>query len=179
MRRIGRPLVSIPAIRTCSFASIRGSRRFPNIAPLLIPAIDAVCRNPLLADSKVRRPPQKAARSCSKCNSCRDLLQSPIGTLVGTTAIAAKCEDVPLSESLSMGTRGVLILSSIRCRAPRLSLIHIFLTFLIFKSKLDSVFQLQGLWIWLAFSVFSAGVASLLPARSAAKLTVREALAYE
>jgi putative ABC transport system permease protein len=54
-----------------------------------------------------------------------------------------------------------------------------FLTFLIFKSRLDSVFELQGLWIWLAFSVLSAGVASLLPARSAAKLTVREALAYE
>jgi putative ABC transport system permease protein len=54
-----------------------------------------------------------------------------------------------------------------------------FLTFLIFKSRLDSVFQLQGLWIWLAFSVLSAGAASLLPARSAAKLTVREALAYE
>jgi putative ABC transport system permease protein len=54
-----------------------------------------------------------------------------------------------------------------------------FLTFLIFKSKLDSVFQLQGLWIWLAFSVLSAGAAGLLPARSAAKLTVREALAYE
>jgi putative ABC transport system permease protein len=54
-----------------------------------------------------------------------------------------------------------------------------FLTFLIFKSKLDSVFQLQGLWIWLVFSILSAGVASLLPARSAAKLTVREALAYE
>jgi putative ABC transport system permease protein len=54
-----------------------------------------------------------------------------------------------------------------------------FLTFLIFKSKLDSVFQLQGLWIWLAFSVLSAGAASLLPARSAAKLTVQEALRYE
>jgi putative ABC transport system permease protein len=54
-----------------------------------------------------------------------------------------------------------------------------FLTFLIFKSKLDSVFQLQGLWIWLAFSVLSAGAASLLPARSAVKLTVPEALAYE
>jgi putative ABC transport system permease protein len=54
-----------------------------------------------------------------------------------------------------------------------------FLTFLIFKSRLDSVFQLQGLWIWLAFSVLSAGAAGLLPARSAAKLTVREALAYE
>jgi len=54
-----------------------------------------------------------------------------------------------------------------------------FLTFLIFKSRLDSVFQFQGLWIWLAFSVLSAGAASILPARSAAKLTVREALAYE
>jgi putative ABC transport system permease protein len=54
-----------------------------------------------------------------------------------------------------------------------------FLTFLIFKSRLDSVFELQGLWIWLAFSVLAAGAASLLPARSAAKLTVREAPAYE
>jgi putative ABC transport system permease protein len=54
-----------------------------------------------------------------------------------------------------------------------------FLTFLIFKSRLDSVFEPHALWIWLAFSVLSAGVASFLPARSAAKLTVREALAYE
>jgi len=53
------------------------------------------------------------------------------------------------------------------------------LTFLIFKSKLDSVFELQGLWFWLAFSVLAAAGASLLPARAAAKLTVREALAYE
>jgi putative ABC transport system permease protein len=53
------------------------------------------------------------------------------------------------------------------------------LTFLIFKSRLDSVFELQGLWIWLVFSVLSAGAASLLPARSAARLTVREALAHE
>ena len=54
-----------------------------------------------------------------------------------------------------------------------------FFAFLIFKSKLNSVFQLQGLWLWFVFSILSAGVASLLPARSAAKLTVREALAYE
>jgi hypothetical protein len=33
IRRIGRPLASSPAIRTCSFAGFRGSRRFPNIAP--------------------------------------------------------------------------------------------------------------------------------------------------
>jgi putative ABC transport system permease protein len=54
-----------------------------------------------------------------------------------------------------------------------------FLAFLIFQSRLDSVFQLQGLWIWFAFSIFSASAASFLPAQSAAKLTVREALAYE
>src|SRR5271169_5389673 len=69
-------------------------------------------------DSRVRTPPEKAARSCSKCNSRRDLLQNPIGTLVGTTAIAPKCEDVSLSENLRMGTCGVLISPSIRCRAP-------------------------------------------------------------
>ena len=62
-------------------------------------------------------PPRKAERSCSKCDSRRDLLQNPIGTLVGTTSIAAKCEDVSLSENLGMGTRGVLISPSIRCRA--------------------------------------------------------------
>jgi putative ABC transport system permease protein len=38
-----------------------------------------------------------------------------------------------------------------------------FLTFLILRSRLDSVFQLQGLWIWLAFSVLLAAAASLLP----------------
>ena len=64
---------------------------------------------PALADSRVRTPPEKAERSCSKCNSRRDLLQNPIGTLVRATAIAAKCEDVSLSENLGMGTRGVLI----------------------------------------------------------------------
>src|SRR3984957_14613019 len=36
IRRIGRPLASMPAIRTCSFASMRGSRRFPNIVALML-----------------------------------------------------------------------------------------------------------------------------------------------
>ena len=91
------------------------------------------------------------------------------------------------SPSVVMGiivTEGVVIgvMSSILAALAAWPLSQVagnFLTFLIFKSKLDSVFQLQGLWTWLAFSVLSAGAASLLPARSAAKLTVREALAYE
>jgi len=48
-----------------------------------------------------------------------------------------------------------------------------------FNSTLDFMFQLQGLVIWLAVSVFLSAVASFLPALSASQITVREALAYE
>jgi putative ABC transport system permease protein len=50
---------------------------------------------------------------------------------------------------------------------------------LMFHSNLDFLFQLQGLLIWLALSVFFSAVASFLPAWSASQITVREALAYE
>jgi putative ABC transport system permease protein len=50
---------------------------------------------------------------------------------------------------------------------------------LMFNSTLDFLFQLQGLFIWLAVSVFISAVASFLPAWSASKITVREALTYE
>ena len=69
MRRIGLPLASIPAIRTCSFACIRGSRRFPILAALLSrPASTAsgLCRNhPVAQDGRCRNPcnTQLTARS--------------------------------------------------------------------------------------------------------------------
>jgi putative ABC transport system permease protein len=50
---------------------------------------------------------------------------------------------------------------------------------LLFKSKMDFVFAVQGLWMWLGVAVLLSVGASLLPARSAARLTVRESLAYE
>jgi putative ABC transport system permease protein len=50
---------------------------------------------------------------------------------------------------------------------------------LAFHSKLDFIFQLQGLFIWLAVSVFFSAAASFLPAWSTSQITVREALAYE
>jgi putative ABC transport system permease protein len=50
---------------------------------------------------------------------------------------------------------------------------------LAFHTKLDFSFQLQGLFIWLAVSVVFSAAASFLPAWSASKITVREALAYE
>ena len=54
-----------------------------------------------------------------------------------------------------------------------------FLISLMFRSKLDFMFQLNGLWIWLVIAVVTSAISSFMPARSAAKLTVREALAYE
>jgi putative ABC transport system permease protein len=50
---------------------------------------------------------------------------------------------------------------------------------LAFHSRLAFLFQLDGLFIWLAVSVLVSAAASFLPAWSASKITVREALAYE
>src|SRR6267142_773756 len=50
---------------------------------------------------------------------------------------------------------------------------------LVFHSNLDFLFQLQGLFIWLAVVVVVSAVAGFLPAWSASQITVREALAYE
>ncbi|HEY6252014.1 MAG TPA: FtsX-like permease family protein [Candidatus Angelobacter sp.] len=50
---------------------------------------------------------------------------------------------------------------------------------LVFHTNLDSLFQLQGLFVWLALSVVLSAVASFLPAWSASQITVRDALAYE
>jgi putative ABC transport system permease protein len=47
------------------------------------------------------------------------------------------------------------------------------------RSPLNFVFSWDGVLIWLAVSIIIAIIASLIPARSAAKMTVREILAYE
>jgi putative ABC transport system permease protein len=46
-------------------------------------------------------------------------------------------------------------------------------------SQIDLAITAQGVVIWLAVVVLLAVVASLLPARNAARLTIREVLAYE
>ena len=40
-------------------------------------------------------------------------------------------------------------------------------------------YSLPGVWLWLAMVVILSGLASFIPARNAARLTVREVLAYE
>jgi putative ABC transport system permease protein len=48
-----------------------------------------------------------------------------------------------------------------------------------FQSPLSYTFSIVGALIWLALVVIIAALASILPARSAARLTVRDVLAYE
>jgi putative ABC transport system permease protein len=49
----------------------------------------------------------------------------------------------------------------------------------IVTTPLDFVFSAQGVLVWLAAVIVISAVASLLPARSASRLTIREVLAYE
>ena len=44
---------------------------------------------------------------------------------------------------------------------------------------LKLVFSWEGLWIWMAVVMFLSALASLIPARNAVRLTLREVLAYE
>jgi putative ABC transport system permease protein len=49
----------------------------------------------------------------------------------------------------------------------------------IFQSPIDTVFTYTGYAIWLALVLVLSALASILPARNAARLTIREVLAYE
>jgi putative ABC transport system permease protein len=49
----------------------------------------------------------------------------------------------------------------------------------VFQSPIAVVFTYTGYAIWLALVVVLSIVASILPARNAARLTIREVLAYE
>jgi len=49
----------------------------------------------------------------------------------------------------------------------------------IFQTPIDVVFTYQGYAIWFALVLVLSTVASILPARNAARLTIREVLAYE
>ena len=49
----------------------------------------------------------------------------------------------------------------------------------VFQSPIDVVFTYQGYAIWLALVLVLSALASILPARNAAQLTIREVLAYE
>jgi putative ABC transport system permease protein len=49
----------------------------------------------------------------------------------------------------------------------------------IFETPIKVVFTLMGYGIWIALVLVLSTLASILPARNAARLTIREVLAYE
>ena len=49
----------------------------------------------------------------------------------------------------------------------------------VFQSPIDIVFTYMGYAIWLGLVLALSAIASILPARNAARLTIREVLAYE
>jgi putative ABC transport system permease protein len=49
----------------------------------------------------------------------------------------------------------------------------------VFQSPIDVVFTYTGYAIWLGLVLALSAIASILPARNAARLTIREVLAYE
>jgi putative ABC transport system permease protein len=49
----------------------------------------------------------------------------------------------------------------------------------VFQSPIKVVFTFLGYAIWLGLVVVLSALASVLPARNAARLTIREVLAYE
>jgi len=49
----------------------------------------------------------------------------------------------------------------------------------VFQTPIDTIFTFTGYGIWLALVLVLSAIASVLPARNAARLTIREVLAYE
>lgn len=47
------------------------------------------------------------------------------------------------------------------------------------NSAMPLIFSVQGFWLWLIVVLILAALASIIPARNAARLTIREVLAYE
>jgi putative ABC transport system permease protein len=62
---------------------------------------------------------------------------------------------------------------------PFTYLLSTIISLAIFQSPITTVFTITGYAIWLTLVLVLSALASILPARNAASLTIREVLAYE
>jgi putative ABC transport system permease protein len=62
---------------------------------------------------------------------------------------------------------------------PITSILSTIISLAIFQTQIEVAFTPEGFLIWLGLVLLLSAVASVLPARSAARLTIREVLAYE
>jgi putative ABC transport system permease protein len=70
---------------------------------------------------------------------------------------------------------GIAIILSV----PFTYLLSTIVSLAVFETPIQVVFTLTGYAIWLALVLILSAIASILPARNAARLTIREVLAYE
>jgi putative ABC transport system permease protein len=76
---------------------------------------------------------------------------------------------------IGMISFGLAIVVSI----PLTYLLSTIVSVAIFQTPIDVVFTFTGYAIWLGVVLALSALASVLPARNAARLTIREVLAYE
>jgi putative ABC transport system permease protein len=76
---------------------------------------------------------------------------------------------------IGMISFGLAIILSI----PVTYLLSTIVSLAVFQTPIDVVFTYQGYVIWLGLILALSALGSILPARNAARLTIREVLAYE
>jgi putative ABC transport system permease protein len=62
---------------------------------------------------------------------------------------------------------------------PITSMLSTIISLAIFETQIEVAFTPEGFLIWLVLVIILSALASILPARNAARLTIREVLAYE
>jgi putative ABC transport system permease protein len=82
-----------------------------------------------------------------------------------------------IAEGLVIGmiSFGLAVILSI----PFTYLLSTIVSLAVFQTPIDVVFTYLGYAIWLGLVLALSTIASILPARNAARLTIREVLAYE
>jgi len=76
---------------------------------------------------------------------------------------------------IGMISFGLAVILSI----PVTYLLSTIVSLAVFQTPIDVVFTYQGYAIWLGLILALSALGSILPARNAARLTIREVLAYE
>jgi putative ABC transport system permease protein len=76
---------------------------------------------------------------------------------------------------IGMISFGLAVILSI----PFTYLLSTIVSLAVFETPIEVIFTYLGYAIWLGLVLVLSAVASILPARNAAKLTIREVLAYE
>ncbi len=100
-----------------------------------------------------------------------------IGIMRAIGAVDSIIMRTVIAEGMVIGliSFGLAIILSV----PFTYLLSYIVSLAVFETPIQTVFTITGYLIWLALILVMSAVASILPARNAARLTIREVLAYE